>query len=91
MFSALLDPPSTAPTQSTSTYSSLLFPSNWTPSASPLLRCLADFPNNALYEPNGPIEVSSEATPIILLSRRCSLESTCDDLATTILAKMITY
>ena len=28
--------------------------------------------------------MSSEATRIVLLSRRCSLESTCDDLATTL-------
>ena len=28
--------------------------------------------------------MSSEATPVVLLSRRCSLESTCDDLATAL-------
>ena len=34
--------------------------------------------------PNAPIEVSSEATLMVLLSRRGSLESTCDDLATSV-------
>ena len=36
MFRKPFDPPFTAPSQSTSTPSSLLIPSNWTPTASPL-------------------------------------------------------
>ena len=35
------------------------------------------------HEPNASIEVRSEATPIVSW-RRCSLESTCDDLAATL-------
>ena len=38
----------------------------------------------AQYEPNAPIEVSSEATPIVLLSSGCSPESNADGLATTL-------
>ena len=69
-----------------STSSSLLFPSNWTSTGTPLFG--ADLMNNPfssqVVNPNAPTEVSSEATPIVLHSRRCSLESTCDDLATTL-------
>ena len=36
------------------------------------------------YEPNALIEVSSEATPTVLPSRRCSLESNADELAVTL-------
>ena len=48
---------------------------------------MADLPNKSIFtgrEPNAPIEVSSEATLIVLLSRKCTLESTCDDLATAL-------
>ena len=83
-FNALLDPPFTAPIQSTSTSSSLLFPSNWTPYAAPLFGQFAEPSPLTGYEPNAPIEASSEATPMVLDSRRCSLESTCDDFATTL-------
>ena len=84
MFSTQLDPPFTAPTQSTSTSSSLLFPSNGTPTAAPLFGRFAEQSPLTGYEPTAPCEVSSEATPVMLPSRRCSLESTCNDLATTI-------
>ena len=76
MFRTLLDPPFTAPSHIASTSSSLLFPSNWTSTETLLLITGC--------EPNAPTEVSSEATPVVLHSRRCSLESTCDDLATTL-------
>ena len=36
----------------------------------------------ARYEPSAPIEVSSETTAAVLPSRRSSLESNSDDLAT---------
>ena len=45
-FRTLLDPPFTAPSQSTSTSSSLLFFSNWTPIAAPLFgRCAEQSPH----------------------------------------------
>ena len=84
MFSTLLDLHFTAPTKSTSTSSSLLFPSNWTPTATPLFGRFAERSPLTGYEPNARIEVSSEATPILSTSRRCSLESTLDDFATTL-------
>ena len=75
MFSTLRDPPFTAPTQSTATSSSLLFPSNWTPTATPLFGRFAEQSPLTCYQ----IEVSSA-------SRRDCLESSCDDLATTLVA-----
>ena len=75
MFSTLRDPSFTAPTQSTSTSSSSLFPSNWTPTATPLFGRFAEQAPLTGY----PIEVSSA-------SRRDCLESSCDDLATTLVA-----
>ena len=75
MFSTLRDPPFTAPTQSTSTSSSLLFLSNWTPTATPLFGRFVEQAPLTGY----PIEVSSA-------SRRDCLESSCDDLATTLVA-----
>ena len=61
MFSTLLDPPFTAPTQSTSTSSSLLFSSSWTPSAAPLFNRFAEQSSFTGYESNAPIEVTSMA------------------------------
>ena len=86
MFLSFLDPPLTAPSQSSSTSSSLLFPSNWTPTATPLFGRFAERSPLTGYEPNAPLEVSSAdaTTPMKFPSRHGSLESTCDDLATTL-------
>ena len=46
MFSTQLDPPFTVPTQGTSTSSSQMFPSYWTPSAGPLF---SRFPRQSLF------------------------------------------
>ena len=84
MFRTLLDPPFTAPSQSPSTSSSLLFPSNLGSTETPLFgRFVAQSPLTG-HEPDAAIEVSSEATLVVLPSRRCSIESTCDDLATAV-------
>ena len=53
------------------------------------VRCSAAWPirRTILFtgdELNAPIEVSSDATPVVLPSRRCSLELTADDLATAL-------
>ena len=82
MFSTLLHPPFTAPTQSTSTFSSPLFPSNWTPSATSLFGRFAERSPFTGYEANAPIEVSSEATLVLVLSS--IFLSTFDDLATAL-------
>ena len=84
MFRASRDPPFTALSQSTSISSSLLFPSTWTPTATPHFGRFAERYPLTGCEPNVPIEVSGEATPIISPSRRGSLESAGDDLATAL-------
>ena len=87
MCRALLDPPLTSLPQSTPTSSSLLFPSHWpatSTSQTELLfgRCAEQSPITG-YEPSALVEVSStEAPPMKLPSRKGSLGSTCDDLAT---------
>ena len=69
---------------SISTSSCVLFPSNWTPTASLLFdRFVKQSPLSG-YESNAPIEMSSEARLIVLHSRRCSFKSASDDFATTI-------
>ena len=73
MFSTLRDPPFTAPTQSTRLPLSLLFPSSWTPTATLLFGRFVEQSPLTGY----PIEVSSA-------SRRDCLESSCDDLATSL-------
>ena len=91
MFRTLIDPPLTSPSQSTPTSSSLLFPSHWlttsTPQTGLLFGRFAEQSPLAGHEPNAPVEVSStEATPIMLPSRKGSLGSTYnsgDDLATS--------
>ena len=67
MFSTLLDPPFTAPSQSTSISSLLLFLSKWTPTAT---RCSAELLNNPLSQvkkPKAPVE--GVATLLVLPSR----------------------
>ena len=54
---------------------------------------LAERPSRALsqvYEPNSPIEVSSECTPIYFPSRKNSFNTDFNDLATTVVASEIT-
>ena len=82
--------PTSFPTQTPSptTSPSLLYPSA-SPSAVPLqggLRFgrLAEQSPLTGYEPESLIEVSSEHTPINLLSRKDSFDTNLDDLATTV-------